>query len=68
MDNGHVARTALDQGARLIVNTDTHSPGDLITRETALRVLVGAGLTEIQAGEVLENNEELLATLQRRFT
>jgi histidinol phosphatase-like PHP family hydrolase len=67
MANGHVARTALEQGARLVVNTDTHSPGDLITAETALRVLVGAGLTEIQAGEVLENNEELLATLQRRF-
>ena len=67
MTNGHVARTALGQGARLIVDTDTHSPGDLITGETALRVLVGAGLTEVQAGQVLENNEELLATLRRRF-
>ena len=67
LTNGHVARTALGQGARLIVDTDTHSPGDLITGETALRVLVGAGLTEVQAGQVLENNEELLATLRRRF-
>ncbi len=66
--NGHVARTALDTGARLVVDTDTHSPGDLISRETAVRVLVGAGLTEAQAEQVLDNNEDLLATFQRRFT
>lgn len=67
LTNGHVARIALEQGARLVVDTDAHSPGDLITRETALRVLVGAGLTEVQAGQVLKNNEDLFATLQRRF-
>ncbi len=67
MTNGHVALIARDQGARLVVDTDAHSPGDLITRETALRVLVGAGLTEVQAGQVLENNEDLFSTLQRRF-
>jgi putative hydrolase len=67
LTNGHVARVALDQGSRLVIDTDAHSPGDLITRETALRVLLGAGLTEVQAGQVLKNNEELFATLQRRF-
>jgi putative hydrolase len=68
MTNGHVARIALDQSARLVVDTDTHSPRDLITTETAIRVLVGAGLTEVQAEQVRKNNEELLATLHRRFT
>lgn len=65
--NGHVARTALEEGARLVVDTDTHSPEDLITREAALKVLLGAGLTAAQAEQVLDNNEELLATLKRRF-
>jgi histidinol phosphatase-like PHP family hydrolase len=65
--NGHVARIALEQGARLVVDTDAHGPGDLITRETALKVLIGAGLTEVQAGQVMKNNEDLFATLRRRF-
>lgn len=67
LTNGHVARIALDQGARLVIDTDAHSPGNLISRETALRVLVGAGLSEIQAEQVFKNNEALFAILQRRF-
>jgi putative hydrolase len=65
--NGHVARIALEQGARLVLDTDAHGPGDLITRETALKVLIGAGLTEVQAGQVMKNNEDLFATLRGRF-
>ncbi len=65
--NGHVATTAFSQGARLIVNTDTHDPGDLITRESALKILVGAGMTESKAEQVLKNNEDLLKTLKGRF-
>ncbi len=43
--NGHVARTALEVGASLIVDTDSHGPGDLITRQQAERIAQGAGLT-----------------------
>ena len=43
--NGHVARTALEVGASLIVDTDSHGPGDLITRLQAERIAQGAGLT-----------------------
>jgi putative hydrolase len=42
--NGHVARCAQEVGASLIVNTDTHSPSDLITRQQAEQVARGAGL------------------------
>jgi histidinol phosphatase-like PHP family hydrolase len=66
LTNGHVARLALEAGARLVINTDTHSPGDLIDRETANKVLIGAGLTEIQAANVLENNQDLLERIKRR--
>ena len=42
--NGHVARVALEVGASLLVNTDSHSPSDLITRQQAERIAKGAGL------------------------
>jgi putative hydrolase len=44
--NGHVARVALEVGASLLVNTDSHSPGDLISRDQAERIARGAGLRE----------------------
>jgi len=47
--NGHVARIAGGTGADLIVNTDAHSPFDLITDETAFSVAMGAGLDEKRA-------------------
>jgi len=44
--NGHVARVALEVGAALLVNTDAHGPGDLITRHQAERIARGAGLRD----------------------
>lgn len=66
MTNGHVARIARENGALLVVNTDSHAPGDLITHERALQVLQGAGLSEEQSVEVYRNNHVLLETLKRR--
>ena len=42
--NGHVARMALETGATLVLNTDTHSPKDLLTLSEAKRIASGAGL------------------------
>lgn len=61
--NGHVARLALGIGATLLVNTDTHSPENLITDETALKIAVGAGLTEMQAKEVLKASAKKIAEI-----
>ena len=52
--NGHVARITQEVGATLIVNTDTHSPNDLITKEFAKSIAMGAGLTKSQAEKVLK--------------
>lgn len=54
--NGHVAKLGLELGATLVVDTDTHGPDDLITDETALKIAMGAGLSEGQAKEVLKNS------------
>src|SRR3972149_10837784 len=44
LSNGHVARLAQKAGAAMGLNTDSHLPGDLISREKALNVALGAGL------------------------
>ncbi len=43
--NGHVAKLAAKYGAGMVINTDSHAPSDLIDRESAIRVVMGAGLT-----------------------
>ncbi len=42
--NGHVARTAITAGAALLVDSDAHSPRDLVPYELARRIAAGAGL------------------------
>jgi histidinol phosphatase-like PHP family hydrolase len=61
--NGHVARLALEIGATLLVNTDTHAPENLITDETALKIAMGAGLTEAEAREVLKASARKIAEI-----
>ncbi|MCL7412447.1 MAG: histidinol phosphate phosphatase domain-containing protein [ANME-2 cluster archaeon] len=51
--NGHVARVAEDVGAALVVGTDSHSPGDLLTDEQAYKIALGAGLSEKRANDAL---------------
>jgi histidinol phosphatase-like PHP family hydrolase len=67
LTNGHVARLALDAGATLVIDTDAHTPDNLMTRERAFQILVGSGLTQEQAREVLKNNEMLLESFRRRM-
>jgi histidinol phosphatase-like PHP family hydrolase len=61
--NGHVARLSLEIGATLLVNTDTHAPENLITDETALKIAMGAGLTESQAREVFKASARKVAEI-----
>lgn len=56
LTNGHVARMAQETGAKLLVNSDAHSPDDLITKEAALRVALGAGLVRDASEKVLAVN------------
>ena len=46
LTNGHVARLAKEIGAGLVLNTDSHTYGDLASKEFARRVALGAGLTD----------------------
>lgn len=55
--NGHVARLAKKYGAPLIVNSDAHSPSDLLTKELSVKIALGAGLT-VDEVEALWNHVE----------
>lgn len=63
LSNGHVARLALAGGALLVLNTDSHAPGDLTPLVQARRIALGAGLTEAQFEDVRKNSENLLRRL-----
>jgi putative hydrolase len=59
LSNGHVAGLAGETGAKLVIDTDSHEPGDLITDEFARSVLLGAGLSKEMITGVLKNSREL---------
>ncbi|MCK5010388.1 MAG: histidinol phosphate phosphatase domain-containing protein [Deltaproteobacteria bacterium] len=60
LTNGHVAKLALKTGAGLVLNTDAHSPEDLITPDQARQIALGAGLGEDDFAQLRMNAQELL--------
>jgi histidinol phosphatase-like PHP family hydrolase len=58
--NGHVVRMAQAAGANLVLNSDAHAPGDLLSKEMALKIALGAGLDELAFQQMIENAEALL--------
>jgi len=62
LGNGNTVVLGRAAGARFLVNSDTHSPGDLHTEPFARTVALGAGLTPGEADAALyENPKRLLA-------
>ena len=55
LTNGHVGKLAQKTGAKLVINTDTHDPGDLIDINLAKQIVCGAGLTE-KDFEIMQKN------------
>jgi len=54
--NGRVAAL----GENFLLNTDTHSPNNLITQEFAYKVALGAGLNEESSINVIKENPKVL--------
>lgn len=59
LTNGHVAKLAKGIGAKMVVNTDTHTPSDLRDRERAMAVVRGAGLSEGDFNDMQQNAARL---------
>ncbi len=51
--NGHVVKMAKAAHARMVVDTDTHSPDDLIDTARAIEIAVGAGLDRDEAVQIV---------------
>lgn len=60
LSNGHVSMMAVRTGARLLVNTDAHSPEDLSSMALATTVARSAGLDPEQIRAALVTNPESL--------
>ncbi len=52
--NGHVVKMAREAGAKMVLDSDAHAPQDLLTREFATRVALGAGLDDDEANRLLD--------------
>jgi len=63
LTNGHVVKTAKHSGAKLIINSDSHSPEDLITKDFARKILMGTGLDKKEIETVFKNSENLACRL-----
>ncbi len=62
LTNGHVAKIAERIGCELVVNSDAHSPSDFINTDFAVRVLRGAGITDLKP---IENGRKLFKKLRK---
>jgi len=63
LTNGHVVKIARNVSARLIINSDSHGPGDLITKDFAAKILAGAGLDKKDIKKVFDSSRELACRL-----
>ncbi|MEJ2696917.1 MAG: histidinol phosphate phosphatase domain-containing protein [Candidatus Sulfobium sp.] len=66
LSNGYVAREALRFGVPLCLNTDSHGPSDLITRDMGRQVLLGAGVEAGRVDSIFENSENIIEKALRR--
>lgn len=66
LSNGYVAREAIKFGVPLSVNSDSHGPDDLITKESARKILFGAGVDESRIESIFENSRLLVEKALRR--
>ncbi|MDH5639103.1 MAG: histidinol phosphate phosphatase domain-containing protein [Nitrospinota bacterium] len=58
--NGHVAAMARKTGARLVFDTDTHAPRDLMDMAMARKVASGAGMTGEEIDSMFQFANELV--------
>jgi histidinol phosphatase-like PHP family hydrolase len=58
--NGHVVKMAKFAGAKLLLNSDSHSPDDILTPSFAQKVAQGAGLSKQDIAAMYKNAAEIV--------
>lgn len=66
LTNGHVVKMARKYKARLVLNTDSHSPGDLIDMDMARKVARGAGMDDAEMESMFGNSRSLVEKISGR--
>ncbi|MBF0541835.1 MAG: histidinol phosphate phosphatase domain-containing protein [Nitrospirae bacterium] len=66
LTNGHVAKLALYHGANLVLDTDSHSPEDMITKDTAINILRAAGINKEKIPDILRNSDIIVERVFRK--
>ena len=66
LSNGHVAAMAMRFGAPICINTDAHSPLDLITRDFARKILLASGIEGDRVESVFEHSKAIIEKIRRR--
>lgn len=64
LTNGHVYKMAKKVGAKMVLDSDSHSDSDFLSPEYARAVLAGCGMNEEDIEEVFANNCKLLEILK----
>ncbi len=64
--NGHVARLALEAGTTLVLNSDAHSPEDILDPLLRKRTILGAGLEGEFVEKLAANSRGLFGKLMGR--
>jgi len=59
LTNGHVARLAQKIGVPMILNSDTHGPGDIWPPSRRHEIVIGAGLTVDDYHSMMKNAESI---------
>ncbi|WP_423791936.1 histidinol phosphate phosphatase domain-containing protein [Methanocaldococcus indicus] len=66
LTNGYIVNVAREHKLKTLINTDAHSPSDLITYDFAKKVGLGAGLTNRELEKtLLDYPKELLKRIER---
>jgi len=60
LTNGHVVKMARKYKAGLVLNTDSHSPRDLIDLEMAWKVARGAGMDDAEVESMFGNSRSIV--------
>lgn len=64
--NGYVAKESVRFGVSLIVNSDSHGPSDLLTKEAAAKILSASGIEDGRIEQIFENSKMLVEKSLRR--
>lgn len=60
LSNGYIAKHAMMHGVSLVINTDAHSPSDLIAKNFARQVLLSSGIEDGHVDSIFQNSRLLV--------